>query len=83
MWSKKPIPLVPVKRPLPSRLSVSSISVSLVVRRMVDSRIGLAPYRKISLRVESSARFSIGAPAETRRRSPISRTAMPRAKSAS
>ena len=39
MWSKKPMPVATLDTPAPSRFTVTSISVSLVLRLMVALRM--------------------------------------------
>src|SRR3984957_6272622 len=43
IWSKKPIPVATLDTPDPSRLTVTSISVSLVLRLMVALRMDIFP----------------------------------------
>src|SRR3954469_21092195 len=43
IWSKKPIPVATVDTPDPSRLTLTSMSVSLVLRLIVAVRIKSAP----------------------------------------
>src|SRR3954452_23152866 len=47
MWSKNPIPVSTLHRPDPSRLTLTSMSVSLVLRLIVALRIGAASYLRV------------------------------------